>query len=450
MNKMTKNIILALSALCIIGVALFAVINWEPASDNEPETTDTASEYIDVTNIDSDAVSSIFITNEQGSYTILSQTENDITTHYIKEYPETEFSQAMLSSAIYSFTGISGKETSADISNKSGYGFDTPFASAVITQNDGSEITVLVGNETAADSGRYVITDASDIVYSVSSYTIDNFLKAPDDYRNREIASIDTSAVKSLTVKSSTDTVMKIRQMNENDNLRTASISNLLIAYPYLRDADADAVTKLLENFTAVSAITFPALNEKDCGFDKGMSIIIENADITHTITFGKTDENGNVYTKYNDLEYIITTSPEMYNTLSALNPINFTSKLIHIFSLDEVKNVAVTTSDKTLNLSVEHGEEADVYTVNGAVSDDETFKSYYQSVIGIELTDICSAPKFDTPYATVVFEFTDGTKDTTTYYNYDDRNYCVKCSDGTTFLVLKKNFDTVLQKIGG
>lgn len=453
-NKKTiRNIIIAAVVLGLLIAGYIFALKWEP--DNEDNSSEDIS-AVQLVSISSDDVAQISIKNADAEFSIVREETDDKTVWSIPEKAGIEFSQTMLESEVLSLGGFFADKEITDETDKSAeYGLAAPMAEVTLKAKDGKEETLILGDAVVASSGYYIMKKDGDKIYSVSEYKGELFLKQPNDFRERTLGTIDISTMKSFSVSRGGARIFEIINTDGTDEKANTSLSSLRMTYPNSETVSTDKFSKVTEPYNSVNVTDFVSDNLFDLasfGLDNGCIVEIEDETAKHKLVFGNTDENGNVYTLYNDNGFVFTTSAEMLNAVKDVEAFDLVERFAHIYNIDDVESITVKTGDKEHVLSMTRTGSGDdvktTYKMDGKESEEDAFKGMYQSIIGLYLTNETEVSDGGEKVCEITFKMTDGKKNTASYYTHDERNLRVVRPDGQSFLMLKKYLTSMTEQL--
>lgn len=460
-KKITAAVCAAVAVIILAAACLY--VNSRPkngeTADNQTETTSVKLFEIKDEDIESVTVSTADETFsfERREEEVIKGEDQKKTTEIVyrsPEHPNAFLSQSKIKNMLYDFYEFHAEKlVCEDMNQKGDFGFAEGENNFVTVKNkNGEETTFVLGDKSAVGNSYYVIKQGEDKIYLMSAYKSNSFLNGFSAYRETNLGAVDTSTVLSFSVTNGDKRVMGIRYKNENDkDVVTTDTMTYVMVYPYSGGVRIDPFSELMENFGGVVMQDFACEgtdNLRKYGLEKPIKVVLQDAaKIVHTLYFGGTDEKGNVYTIYNDYDFVFTTSPEMYNAVKDIKPFEYLEKFANIYNIDEVEKVAVTSADGgAYLLEINRGSDGSAsYKINSKDSAEDAFKAAYQSVIGLSITSEAENEPKDALAAKIVFTFKNGKTNTTEIYEYDDRNYGVLKSDGSYNLTLRKNVVNVL-----
>lgn len=442
-RRLVRNIIIAVAAVVLLGGGYYFALKWEPNKEVTPDNADeTAAETVYIVNETSDAVESLNIQNENGAYSMVKTKNADgIEEYVIPELGGAEVRVSSVSAAFGSLIKLSASKTiTEDTARAAEFGLDTPSASVVINKADGSSITVRVGDEAPAGGEFYCMTDAGDAIYTIGSYKADYMFNDMNSYRVTAIVNISAETdITGFSVYHDSEPMIKIGLFEEGDNAVSSMTSKWMVEYPWRAETADDRVAELFKKFLAVEATGF-ADNASGVNFD--YSVEIQTADSAYSFGIGGEAQDGGVYLKDNSDGKIYIVSADLRTAVTGINPSDYISKLVRIANISNTKRVVIRRGDT--EYIMEPGREASdddegkAYIINGETIDEKAFKSDYQTVIGITLHEQGAFNVGGEPYMTITYEFDNGAADTTSYYEFDERDFVAKRSDGSTVKLLR------------
>lgn len=460
-----KLIAAACAAVAVVVLAVCClIVNKMPqkdeTADNQTQTTSVKLFEIKDEDIESVTVSTAdeVFSFERREEEVLKGEDQKKTIEIVyrsPEHPNAFLSQSKIKNMLYDFYEFHAEKlVCEDMSKKGDYGFAEDKNNFVIVKNKNDEETTFVlGDKSTVGNSYYVMKQGEDKIYIMSAYKADSFLNGFSAYLETNLGTVDTSTILSFSVTNGDKRVMGIRYKNENDkDVVTTDTMTYVMVYPYSGAVRIDPFSELTESFGGVVMQDFVCEgtdNLRKYGLEKPIKVVLQDAaKVVHSLYFGGKDEKGNVYTIYNDYDFIFTTSPEMYDAVKDIKPFEYLEKFANIYNIDDVKKVSVTTeAGESYILEINRkGSDETSYKINSKDSTEDAFKAAYQSVIGLSLTSEASEEQKNVLVAKIVFTFENGETKTTEIYEYDERNYGVLKNDKSYNLTLKKNVTNILE----
>lgn len=426
--KLIKNIIIAVFVLAVLGGGYYFALKWEPQSDEANEdlpTADTEIKYVVSESVED--VEKIQIKNVQAEYDII-RTEKNYTIPVIGSMAVNKTRVASAFAGLAKAAAVG--EITDDVSKISDYGLDKEENFYTINKNDGTKITVLMGDEVPTGGEFYCMVKGGDKIYTVSSYIMNYIENTPDDYRVSAVTNIeDAAAVQSFAVYNKSVPVIKIRSTTEEEYSAGIMAGVWTMEYPWTEMADTEKLTELFETFTAVEAIGF-AENASGITFDYRVEFSV--TDKEYKFSIGNAAADNGVYLRNDETSEIYIVDSALRDAVAELNPNDYITKFICIANITEISDLTVKLVDKEYVMQP-GDEEGKAYKINGEEVSKEYFKDKYQSVLNLVFRERDDLMFSGEPYAAITYHYNDGRAVTTRFYEYDERNFVAVRNDGST-----------------
>lgn len=452
MKRNIKLIIALLVVLALLGGGYFFISKWNPEKENTDENSltnqDGNAEYV----FDADSENIDFVKFNTGSitYTVKNGEEPSIegySSHIIDKY--------QLSSMVYSVTSVSISRRIENFSgNLSDYGIDESGKSVTVRMKDGTQHTLLLGNSTNFEDEYYAMLKGEDSVFTVSSYSVDNLMKNPDELRSKDICTLDGQNISEFTVKKSGKHELSVKYDENYTPANEYQTVSYLITYPYKNvTASLDRLQELFESVSSLTADSIVEENPKNLalyGLDKPYEVEFTDLDGNKTtVRMGDYGEDGNVYLMCNNKPVVYLAQCPFYETIKGVNAKNYVDRFINLFNIDTVKEIKIEADGEEHILSIEKkSEDSYTYKVGEKILEESNFKKLYQLVIGVAAADFTEEKAAGKEKCSITFSFNDGGLKKFTYYVYNDRYCIVKADNNLTCLTLTKNLDNILEQL--
>ncbi len=458
MTSNSKKILLIVIGIILVAslAVAYRMVSKMEVNDEKPADDAIGSSAFEIYNISDENLSEIEIKNSTGLFTFVRGEETETNAEgkerkkvvYVsKEKPDTMLSQSKIKNMLYDFYSFYVKKViTEDVEKALEYGFSEDSPEVTVTDINGAKTRFVLGDKSSVDENYYVMKDGDNKIYLMSGNKAKSFTADFSEYRERNLGTMDSNTLLSFSVTDKGERVIGIRYKNQDDKeVVTTELTTYVMTYPYNGAVRIEPFSKMMEAYADVIVEDFVEDNPSDLsiyGLDNPLMAVLQDVKgNVHRLKFGLTDEKGNIYTLYNEYDFVFTTSPEMYNAVKNIDPFEYVEKFANIYNILDVKNVTVTASEKSYSLDINKiSEEEYTYKINGKDAVEDGFKSVYQSIIGLVITSETDTPKQDVQYCTIDFTFNNGTSKRTVIFEYDDRNYGVLKNDGTYSLTLKKN----------
>ncbi len=444
-KKLLPKILASVLAVAILTGGTFAVIKLIP--EREEEVASSELEKIEVLNLDKDKLKSVTVTNANGSFKLYSKqmvsesstsssTESETTVNwYLDGYDEELISSSSVSTVVSEVTSI---EAIREVSEKSASdcGLEKPTVKAEIVKEDGSVVSLLVGNSSPDNTGVYIKLSTEDKIYISESSIIDSLsfdalsFASADAIEGIEI----TDAIKSYAgdddALSSFDT-LTISGVNFPENVvikpntdeALSAYAAFITVSPSKRIAEnVDGVFGLFKSGVAVSgAYSFKTdvYSRKALGLDKPDLVAeIKLGSFTKSFSF-KLQEDGGYAVWYDGAKLI---SKVDANNIEFINykTNDYYASWVVLQSINDLSNFTLKTPDKTHSFDIvyddaEDAEETYVITYNGKKIEAQSFQDFYQQFISLSCSDYTVDKVSGEAAMTVVLSYTDESRNPTT-----------------------------------
>ena len=299
-------------------------------------------------------------------------------------------------------------------------GFNKPAAEIVITKQDNSVVTVLVGDKSPDGAGAYLKLADKETIYLVAGDIDTRLTFAPLDLAN-------TDGIEALSLPSGNDKYLSNGMIASFDSL---TISGKNFSKPIVIKTNPDAATSQLHSYivtspsermaenvdkallvfnetTAVSGAY--ALDSKTATVNKfglnkpDLTISVKLGKLTYTFKF-KEQEDGGYAVWYDGCKMIKKVSADALEVLS-YSTNNFYSTWVHLQSIDELSGFIVKSEGKEykFDINVKVNEDSkNEYTIkyNGKKLTATNFQDFYRYCISLYASD------FDTTKVTSEVEY--------------------------------------------
>lgn len=467
MKKKLYSLIIAIVVLVLLFlVYIFASGNsadeTEENADESISMEDLGTQITSLSNIDSFTVK-----NSNGNFVF----NKDGDTWTIEGYNST-FNSSVLNTMSRVFTSLYAESIiEEDAQDMAKYSLDNP---AVVASSE--DITINVGSLTADNKYYYVSLNDDNTIYMVNSARLNCLEYGLNDMVDKTLPKIDSDTIQELSISYQDDKdniLIKYdsdnplaREYAENNGLATLimeePIENMLV-YPYnlqgsvLINLDSLNITDLVDidpSDLSVYGLDTPVCSIYIADMDNSISVKTGN--------FVPDTDNGYVYVMVNDRPEVFTMTYNAIRPFENASVADFVEKFISLYQRSKVDKIIIE-GDETYTVDFKAEGENDYREVdegvtqdfrntyiNGTLVDRSTFTDFYELVVGISFDDILTDYEIQgDPEVTITFELSDGSTDTSNYYNYDSSFYVVNKSvnDTGALLVSKQTVRKVLSE---
>jgi hypothetical protein len=276
------------------------------------------------------------------------------------------------------------------------YGLAEPRGHAVITDTEGKKAELFFGGMTPSRSSYYVMIGEDPAVYTVSSYSGDNFLFTLDSIRDRALFALEANApVNRFTLDPGNGgKIIDIVPRPESEYL-VSNFSQYMLVSPYTlrRGVASDKFSPFLEPLQSFMINEFTDDNPVSLapyGLDRPGRLFIDAETGPFELLFGRGND-GVLYAKRADAPGVFTV--DGLEQVVSMTPFAIADKFAMIFNIDNVDVFTVSGEGRTLKGEIRGtGDEAEFFldgkkVVDKVPSDEKTlqgFRAYYQAVIGL------------------------------------------------------------------
>lgn len=376
-----------------------------------------------------DDISFIDIRNSNDAYTV---TVNNGTC-FIDELMDLPISENKFATLTSDCVGITAAQiidnNSSDISV---FGLSTPRATVNIKYNDKKSLKLNIGAEAPFSEGVYVNVNDGSTVYLFSSDKVDSFFYSKIDFIDKAITpktESDKTALilKKATLEGTSRPEAIVFELESTD----ASYNTYKITSPSQKATDANQISSIVDQLHGLEAEDVIAINPNDeqlaqYGLLQPYSKITAEYSSTYVTLITSVPQDDKVYIM-NPKIPIIYRMASKDKTFITAQYYDIASKTIISPTLSTVKKLTVSSEGSyyAFNISFDNEQKLSV-KCNGKDIDPESFKTYYQNIIGMRnqgfTTESLPASQAVLTYK---FDYIDSNKssDVVSFYQSSDPN---------------------------
>lgn len=323
---------------------------------------------------------------------------------------------AYASALAKSMSNLSSPDEAMEGADLSVYGLDEPNTEIKLVLTDG-EKTVKIGN----DSGNYsYVTVDGKNVYIVSKKDLHMAFLDKMSYLDTTAFSAD---IESIDYVSFSDIVL----VKQNSDWQEEKPYNLL--------TDSSLVkSKIIEPVSSIQSVDI--VKKETVDLINKTKVTIGLGDTKEEFYISEGEEQSYLYYDNSDYVYVLKNSSAEFLSVTGFELI---LKYVAPISLSEIAEIKFIAPDKTTLLTVEApSTEAPVFYKNGKEVTEESFRSFYQILMGLTFN---SEGKAD-GNAEYTIIFTKETNDVTMveFIPFNESEYAIKINGKTDFVLLKKS----------
>lgn len=457
--RLYRNAIILVVVLALL-IGGYVVLSKKKGSDTTGAAT-TTTQTINILSVDSAKVNGVSIKNKDS----LLDFSKGKTDWILKSPVGLKTNKDQISGLVSGITSLTAEKLIEEKSTNLGqYGLDNPVVEIVVSTSDNKTQTLGLGNKTPTQDGYYLVDKGSSKVYTIYSYSGDQFLDAKNQIRDKTLFTLAADE-KTGVVKDVTGVSMD-RAGKLLFTAKVESDSNWTLTAPFEANANADSMAPIIDAFTKLQVSSFIEDNAADLNKYglKNPEYALEvdttkgkNRILLGTIKQGSTE----MYAVLDGSKDVFTIEP---STLTFLDkPFKeIIEPFVYITNIDTVTKIDVTMDGQTVistiqtdkdNGEVKADKDKDKFTINGKDAtmkdkdDNQPFRKYYQALIGITLDGV-EMDAVPTGTAEITFVYTlnkaPGTMKVEFIPKDKDYYYVVKNGKYSNILVQKTQFDKV------
>lgn len=402
---MKKQLIILAVCLLIaggLGTALWFLLAADSEGEEESPSASSGSSVI-LLEKTKDDLDKLAVKNEAGEYTVKNLGDSQYTIEGLEEAP---LSGPMLSSAANCATAVTANSVVAEApANLADYGLDSPRVTLTSHFTDASTFTYLIGDDAPGNNGVYVKKADADTVYLFSSYTFNNVLKGKLDFIDKAVTTSPVSAQDAQGAQtlptavtfggsSRAEEIVIVSSDSATEAEKAYNLSTFQMTKPKSRAVDSQDATGALSSLLSIAADGVAAYKPTEAELAQfGL------AEPYSTVAFTYLDENGeekdvsiraSAVDAQGDVFLYRDGVPVVYKKAAAGLPwysvqySELLSKLQLMPFIDDVKTLSFESAGVSHVFTLENEGEELAVTCDGAPVDTDSFRTFYQNLIGV------------------------------------------------------------------
>ncbi len=465
MKKNTRNLLLVLGLVVILGAAVL-ILTLTGGQEGEGSSSSTAStELISLISKEEKDLSSVKVTNENGSYTIKVTEQEKESSSSSDESSETASSEAEPEMEyIYSIDGVDESvantdrmETAAAVGlslnatrnlgeqeNLDEFGLTEPASTVEATYRDGSTKKIYIGGSVAGGSGGYyVMVEGDGNVYTASCN--DGLFQGSGYYVKTTMFTLEADETTGLIY--ATHIKLSGTEMPEPIEIEGDDSYVYHLVSPKKAEADSEEVQAIMDGLSSISAtnVASPDTSEeslKKYGLDEPAGVIefTVKEQGSFKLSVSAKNEDGTRYALLDGTKAIFIINDSDVSAWLGRTVLSLQSTLNLMPMIQDIKTMTLTVDGKEYSFRLEREEDPEsstedktAYTYkvfnkdNKELDYEENFKHFYRSFItNYIIEDYRDMPEGD-PYVTCTYTYFDSDEtNSIAFYKVSDRRYCV------------------------
>ena len=437
-KKLLPKILAGALALLVLVGSTVAVIKLIPVKEEGEEQTET-SNTIEVKKLKSDKISSVKVTNTNGTVDFYSETVEDKTSSssetkvewYTKQVDKTLTDSSSIENVVEKVATISAN---MEITKKSAEecGLTSASTKAVVTPNNADAYTVLLGDKSPDNTGYYLKIENEDKIYLVSDevyndlqFTILDFAATPTiegfDKEDKEVADnfTDEGTMESFDrLVISGENYPEEISVLPNDDEQLSEYYSYIIKTPQLR------LAQKLENITPFfeSGITPSGVYSYDVTSATLKKVGLDKPDIQLKMQIGKATVTFKIKQQADgDYAVISEKSPVVYRVsastlaeVAGYKTTDYYLSTVFLTNIDKLSNFTVNTAEKSYSFDIVKNEDEDAeedytITIDGKKLVADNFQNFYANCVSLTTKDYINDNLTSKPDVTFVMTLKKG-----------------------------------------
>lgn len=389
MIKFNRNIIIIMSAvfiflaiICIIALRGKLSVKDSLLSDTEPlymiyseDTSNLSSVSVEYSNV------TITAYNNGNSEWSIDAVNDDID-------KSKAYTLASTVSTIISKNKI--EENPKDLSK---YGLDTPSVTVIITENNGTQKKLYIGNKSSETDEYYMMLDGDNSVYTLYNYKYETLTQPLSYYSDFNRFKIEVDDITEINIEHSGECI----------NLRAAKTSPQIadkeweITEPYKNRANSEYIELNILSSLKELNLNEPVLQEGDYGFDAPVAKVTLTVrpynnttgkygnEYKEILVIGKVSGE-TAYVRYKDKVYQVENDQVAFAEVSAFDILN---KLQALTDISLLKSITLISDNRNDKIEITDSGEDMSFRLNGKEADYILTKNMYQSMVSLAVDDI-------------------------------------------------------------
>jgi hypothetical protein len=395
----------------VLAAAVGAYLIIKAIPPKTPE--DTGSARVEIDRFDVEKVQKMELESAERTLTLVKQDGS-----WKLDLPyEVDLDQTKIEDIAYSFSSMYAESLVEEkASDLAAYGLATPAQKATATLTDGTTRTYFLGSKTPTGNTYYLMTPKdSSKVYAVWMNHGSNFSASVTDLRWKKMPTVDKEKMKYVYLKWKGEKALEI-DLSGTVERNAYVFGSVVMTKPYRqpRGVDSEKLQTLLDAIYFSEIKGFVEDNVKDLskyGLDpaEGEVILKDETNTVH-ILVGKNLDEYTTYFRYPTSRNVYTIEKSRIDALKQ-KAFPLADKFAFIVNIDWVDRIAMKHADGrayTVDIKRESKDEEgnwkSSFKVNGKDVDDEKFRKFYQTIIGVLLDGESEREARGTPVATVTF----------------------------------------------
>lgn len=496
---MKKSRLLIWAAVLVLCTACYVLLGKKSSSAETTDSEETDEET--VLAVPSDTITGFSFVVGKNTYSFL---KNDDTWNYSGD-PNFPADADKIENLLSAFSEVSASRVLTDVSDLAQYGLEKPANTIHLTDSEGGEYVLHIGNLNSSTGDYYAYTSDEKTVYTIdSTIPLDFQIGLYDLAKTESFPSIDSTEVSLVEVTSENGLFSAYQDASSNtgwllsdgsrvyegDDSKLLSLLDELGSISYQSCLEYDCqnpeaygldhpIARIRVRYTEVSANTSVASSEDPSASGEngdaagGNSEDGENPAAEETTTgdaagtevvflIGIQDESGRYFIQREGTGEVHTVLASALADFLDVDVTSYRSLALAPLSMEQVASLTLTYEGKQYTFEQQEttaqndgGEDVTSYTCtrNGKTFDADTYQDFFKTARGMNAQSYTDAFPDTDAVCVIQFAQTDGSGRTVSYYPYDDNFYLALVSDdgqdsADAALVNKMDVSTLLAQV--
>lgn len=461
-GPVNRKVTVLVAALVIVAIAALAIVLPKVLTPKQTEEP-VVDLSVNIVQHEAEDVVKLRVESADNDFTITRKNVNGEATYYIDVLENDMVNQGTCSSAFIQAATLTAdqlvEENAVDMAQ---YGLDQPTSVLSVEYDDGSAVVLELGGTLDVTGQVYARVRGENKVYALRKYLHQIYGGSIARYRDLTLPTLSSefNQVKSIIVRCKGKAQMRFMPHEDSATITTT----WKMREPEELSLDAGKVSELSSAIGSVQLYDYQGNFENlaQFGLDEPWIELIASDTVggKRVFRFGDTapegdrvyctiDDSGDVFTVYN-------TYVEPFVDFDVVSYLDMFTNIIAIGYVDEME---VTDGKTVYHTTIERQEQyeedgsvkmlangkpdyLETFSVNGKEVQEKAFKTAYQAIIGVTISNVADEALVDETQATVVsvtYTLNNGQEPIQVeYLPYDINNYCVR-RDGEIKLICKR-----------
>ncbi len=492
MAKRKKRNALTMVFLLLALILLIGIYLWYSNREDSSEESEEVTETIDLVTVDTEQLTSLHYIREDADLTLTLKDEVWIS----EEEPERPINQEYVEAMINAIKDVKADRiVMENPENLEDYGLATPSATFIGTLQDGTTVTVKIGNAAGSSEGYYGLVNEDGIVYLLP-IEMGTAFQYSDAQMTALPETVDITAENIYYIhvdhREGDDYELKYNDSGELDNSGSNNYTwDILKPYGKGYTADSSKMSDIQANYSGfnyISCIDYKGedlslyglenpiatieigyykektqtLEEPETDSETGEEVTEKTIreDHVYKVYLGDKDETGNYYVRIDGSSAVYTIGSSSVESMLTVDVFDIMNPYVLIPNIEQVDGISIDMAGTTYSMRIdrttkekEEGEEETVtsYYFDNKVVEEDQFKELYQLLIATqydaEIKEEVSTEGIE-PVMTLTFHISGGKTVSASFLPYNDSFNVVKKEDGTRFFVDKRKIDDIMDSV--